>query len=61
MTVASGAAESAVAGSVDVPLQFKGKAARKLKRAKSLKLAVTADVSYSSGAKESLKSTLTLD
>jgi hypothetical protein len=60
-TVAIGAAESAAAGTVDVPLEFKGKAARKLKRVKSLKLAVTADINYASGAQETLKSTLALD
>jgi hypothetical protein len=61
VTVASGAAQSAAAGNVDVPLEFKSKAARKLRRAKSLKLAVSADLSYSSGAKETLKTSLTLD
>jgi hypothetical protein len=60
-TVATGSAESMTAGDVDVPLVFKGKAARKLRRAKSLKLAVTAKIAYASGSAETLKSTITLD
>ena len=60
VVVATGAAQSATAGIVDVPLEFKPKAARELKRAKALKLAVEAKVTYAT-ASETLKSTLTLD
>lgn len=58
--VATGAGQSAAAGVAEVPLEFKAKAARKLKKVRSLKLSVEAQISYSSGS-ETVKSTLALE
>jgi hypothetical protein len=58
--VASGSGESATGGTVQVELAFKAKAARKLAKAKKVKLGLQAKLALASGGSQTLKSSVTL-